>query len=546
MSESNQTQIQQLVKEGIEAIKTGDKRVGRGKLEAAVKIDNYNEEAWLWLARVVDTDEERRTCLGNVIIINPQNKQAQRMLDTLEGRAAQTAETREQIMGMSRPLLLSIVGIIVVIIALLVVLVMVLSGGDEEELIVPTVFNTSTPSNTPDNPASQTAAATITPTLTVSPTITPIQNQGAAPTWTPTLGPTETTPPEQMPEPPPETAGRIIMQSGRVAFDPDNQPVVVVEPANLESLFTVSTAGQRGQNPALVAGENRFAWAQYNTSTRSLTLQIQSFGVENSTSVITLYGNDPILDSFNYPDWSGNKLAFSAKLLGSPQYDLWMLTVAGVFAATPVPFGEELTATPTFTASPPPPTVDPLATEEATVEGLVPAETPTSDATVPPPSESGSTLVRITEDSAENTWVRFDPTGTALVYVSELEGVTDLRVVNINSKQQFVLTNNQNALVESAPDWGRTNEIVFSASQGSSELSDIYIMNADGSAEPELLINFGPHDIQPRFSPDGRFVVFSSDKNNNWDVYIYDRQEDTVYGVATDPDSTDIANDWVP
>lgn len=511
MTGSTNPQVDQLVRDGIEAFKAGDKQLARGKLEAAVKIDSYSEQAWFWLARVVDTDEERRTCLGNVILINPNNTRAQQMLDKLESRGIQPRGEGSQRgrRGGSRLRLYLLVGGVGLVLLLLVAFA-ALSGGGGEEVVVPTPFITNTPSPTPDVNMTQTAQASITPSVTPTPSFTP----GLAPTWTPTPGPTETPPPEQLPPPPSDVPGRIIMQSGRVAGDDANQPIVVVSPSDLSTKMTVSAEGQRGQLPALVSGLNRFVWAQYSSGTRSLTLQIQNFGVEDSTNIVTLYNNDPVLAAPTHPTWHRNKLAFSATLLGAELPDLWLLTLSEEMLSPSVPaFGSQAQPSPT------------------------PAET--LDPTLLPPP-----LVRLTSDSSGNTWPAFDPTGTALVYVAVTDGITELRVVNVNSLQIFELTKNGNALIESAPDWSPANEIVFSAAANGAETTDLYLMNADGLAEPTLLLDFGEQDIQPRFSPDGRYVVFSSNRNGNWDVFIYDRETEAVYGLETNPQTIDIANDW--
>jgi hypothetical protein len=41
-----------------------------------LEIDQYNEQAWLWLSAVVETPEEQRTCLDNVLTINPNSERA--------------------------------------------------------------------------------------------------------------------------------------------------------------------------------------------------------------------------------------------------------------------------------------------------------------------------------------------------------------------------------------------------------------------------------------------------------------------------------------
>src|SRR5215510_2743174 len=52
-----------------------------------------------------------------------------------------------------------------------------------------------------------------------------------------------------------------------------------------------------------------------------------------------------------------------------------------------------------------------------------------------------------------------------------------------------------------------------------SYLGDIWTANEDGSA-PQRLSDHRGHDMYPRFSPDGRWIAFSSNRNGNNDVFV--------------------------
>src|ERR1700758_4362768 len=52
-----------------------------------------------------------------------------------------------------------------------------------------------------------------------------------------------------------------------------------------------------------------------------------------------------------------------------------------------------------------------------------------------------------------------------------------------------------------------------------SYLGDIWVANEDGSAAQRLTDNKA-RDIYPRFSPDGKWIAFSSNRDGNYDVYV--------------------------
>lgn len=72
-----------MIRAAIDAFKKGDKGEARTLLEKAIEVDEFNEKAWLWLSAVVDNPEEQRTCLENVIVINPDNERARKGLQSL-------------------------------------------------------------------------------------------------------------------------------------------------------------------------------------------------------------------------------------------------------------------------------------------------------------------------------------------------------------------------------------------------------------------------------------------------------------------------------
>jgi hypothetical protein len=81
-------QVQQWLRQGIAAAKAGDTERAYELLVRVVDIDEYNEQAWLWLSSVVESDADREVCLENVLAINPENRLAKTGLVHLHGRTA--------------------------------------------------------------------------------------------------------------------------------------------------------------------------------------------------------------------------------------------------------------------------------------------------------------------------------------------------------------------------------------------------------------------------------------------------------------------------
>jgi tetratricopeptide (TPR) repeat protein len=74
------TEINQLLKAGIQALKAGNREDAHKLLLQVVKQDEESELGWLWLSGAVQTNKERRICLDNVLTINPDNETAKKGL----------------------------------------------------------------------------------------------------------------------------------------------------------------------------------------------------------------------------------------------------------------------------------------------------------------------------------------------------------------------------------------------------------------------------------------------------------------------------------
>lgn len=76
-------------RQGIAALRGGDRAQARTLLTAALKENPNDAAAWLWLTGALDTDEERIHCLRQVLRIEPNNNAAARGLAQVLERANQ-------------------------------------------------------------------------------------------------------------------------------------------------------------------------------------------------------------------------------------------------------------------------------------------------------------------------------------------------------------------------------------------------------------------------------------------------------------------------
>ncbi len=79
----------QLLRQGIAAVRSGERESAHDLLGRAVECDPDNPSAWLWLSGVVDDLDERELCLENVLALDPQNAAAHKGLAQVRQEKAQ-------------------------------------------------------------------------------------------------------------------------------------------------------------------------------------------------------------------------------------------------------------------------------------------------------------------------------------------------------------------------------------------------------------------------------------------------------------------------
>ena len=90
----------------------------------------------------------------------------------------------------------------------------------------------------------------------------------------------------------------------------------------------------------------------------------------------------------------------------------------------------------------------------------------------------------------------------------------------------------QNLFPSWSPDGG---SIVFVSDRDGN--FEIYVMNADGSNQRRLTNN-PAEDIAPSWSPDGRYIAFASNRGGSYQIYLMDAAGQHVTPLTTSGSNT--------
>jgi predicted component of type VI protein secretion system len=71
------SEARRLIQEAIQVLRQGDAERARNKLNQALRLNESNEEAWLWLAAAESDPDRRRGALQRVLTLNPNNVTAE-------------------------------------------------------------------------------------------------------------------------------------------------------------------------------------------------------------------------------------------------------------------------------------------------------------------------------------------------------------------------------------------------------------------------------------------------------------------------------------
>jgi TolB protein len=154
-------------------------------------------------------------------------------------------------------------------------------------------------------------------------------------------------------------------------------------------------------------------------------------------------------------------------------------------------------------------------------------------------NSDGSGLVRLTDHPANDRWPAWSPDGKKIAFTSERDGNYEIYVMSVEDALQGAEGSNLVRLTDNPADDGDPawspdgKKIAFTSDRDGNYNYEIYVTNvedalqgAEGS-DPVRLTHedgFPPHEGArgPAWSPDGGQIAFTSDRDGDDDIYVMD------------------------
>jgi Tol biopolymer transport system component len=488
--------INELMQDGIDKARQGERAAARESFEKVVELDDKNEKAWFWLASVTDDEARKKVALSTVLMLNPGNERAQKILDTMEASDREMKSRDEIIPGVSRRSLTLILGVGGAVIALALLGFLVVSFNNArvegeraaaEQAATQVVLNAV---------ASQTAVMAAFNATLAAITPTPVDLQAVVrtlpPTFTPTAAPTGTPPPDVLPLPP-GLSGNLAVWAGR-DFDVNGYlPVGIISAAT----GAFQRAGdQEGRDVAISPDGTRLVYTRFQPAVFDTLIEAINVNGTDPRSLDEVWRESLTLFSPRQPSYSssGDAVVFVARADGATTEQIFLVSLLET-----------------------PPDVSPVR--------------------------------QISTDQATYSQPAISPDGTKVVAIRDnvnaADAGTDIVIIDFATGIVTPLTNDRNAFIESSPQWSPDGtQIVFAAAPESDTANaDIFSRFANGGGSPTIVARDPSNEVNPVFSPDGRYIAFSSNRLGNYDIYVYD-QTTTALGQLTSTIDDEFVGGW--
>lgn len=131
----------------------------------------------------------------------------------------------------------------------------------------------------------------------------------------------------------------------------------------------------------------------------------------------------------------------------------------------------------------------------------------------------GSDLIQLTKDAKRNSHPAYSPDGKKIAFTSTRESdKNQIYVMNVDGTNVKRMTTDS-AIGYFNPMWSPDSKKIVYYTEKGDQKDQIWTINADGSNQTLLTNNIG-HNTFPSFSPDGKLIIFNSNRDEKQAIYM--------------------------
>ena len=157
--------------------------------------------------------------------------------------------------------------------------------------------------------------------------------------------------------------------------------------------------------------------------------------------------------------------------------------------------------------------------------------------------KEGKNLRQLTDHPSDDRHPTWSPDGKQIAFISDRDGAkaSAIYVMDTVGNNLRRLTNDVKFTWIDSPDWSPDGkQIVFTSmvinKDPKEKSSEIYVINVDGKNPRQVAKN--PKltwTESPKWSPDGRQIIFSSGRTGNYEVYMMDSNGENLRNLTNHP-----------